>query len=45
MLKLLETERTKRVSAEDLTDYQTFSENYQTNPPMKEIQIFERFYA
>jgi hypothetical protein len=45
MLKLFESDGTRRVSAEELNDYRTFSEHYQISAAPKELQVFERFYA
>ena len=44
-LKLFESERTRRVSPEEVGDYRTFSEHYQTNGAIRELHVFERFYA
>ncbi len=45
MLKLFESQQTRRVSPVDVRDYQTFSNRYCTDNGANELQIFERFYA
>lgn len=45
MLKLFRSDKTRRVSAEELANYCTFAQRYQTNEPSEELETFERFYA
>jgi len=45
MLKLFESDKTRRVSAEEVRDYQTFGERHQNLTTSQELQTFEKFYA
>ena len=45
MLKLFQSDKTRRVSAEELANYHTFARKHQTDEPSKELELFERFYA
>ncbi len=45
MLKLFESDKTRRVSAEEVRDYQTFGEHHHNPRTSQELQTFEKFYA
>src|SRR5262245_45741059 len=45
MLKLFESPRTRRVSAEELRNYQAFGERHRSPTNSPELQTFERFFA
>ena len=45
MLKLFESEKTRRVWPKEVQDYQTFGEHHHEPTTFQELQTFEKFYA